>query len=374
MRRPTRNAEQLKRLYAAEDGRLQGAPGWEKLPLFWFLLFLSYQCTRRCSYCYVMNQSGTGWDMDEGTFARLLDWIPEVWKANRVKVNAIGFLGGEPLLRTDRIRRVMDAVHRETDGMQGFVYTSGDTVDSVNWDDLQDVQWISTNVTDLGLDELARRMKIVGERSNVIGQTVVATLDDANLERALDIVRFGVEHGYRLRFYRNLFQGLDADYRRRLLAKYHGICDLLEGYASRGYEVHTTFLLDTLVPTWGDDISPYPCGERAAVVFPDGSIGPCIRNHTEKVGTVFDPDPVARLQSPPFRYDLQRPDLPEECRTCDCRTACRGGCPNDRLLLTGTASGLSPLCEVHKEIIPRLRRLDEMKRKRGPDAGSGQAM
>lgn len=80
--------------------------------------------------------------MDEGTFSRLLDWIPEVWKANNVKVNSIGFLGGEPFLRTDRIRRVMDSVYKNTQGMQGYVYTNGDLVDSVNWDDLEDIQWI----------------------------------------------------------------------------------------------------------------------------------------------------------------------------------------------------------------------------------------
>ncbi|MBI2922226.1 MAG: radical SAM protein [Planctomycetes bacterium] len=362
MRRPTRNAGQLKKLYATEDGRLQGQAGWEKLPLFWFHLFLSYQCTRRCSYCYALNQAEGGGTMDERTFSRLLEWIPEVWRANRVKVNAIGFLGGEPLLRTDRIRRVMDSIFRNTDGMQGFVYTAGDTVDSVNWDDLEDIQWISTNVTDLSLEELSRRMRVVEERSNAIGQTIVATLDDGNLERVLEITRFGVEKGYRLRLYRNLYRGLDDEYKRRLLRKYHEVCDLLENYASRGFAIHTTFLLDTLIPTWSQETSPYPCGERAAVVFPDGSIGPCIRNHTSKVGTVFDPDPVARLQSPEFRYDLKRPELPEDCRTCESRTACQGGCPNDRVILTGTATGRSPMCEIHREIIPRLRRLEALKR------------
>jgi uncharacterized protein len=186
-------------MYSTEDGRIQADSGWEKLPFFWFLLFLSYECTRNCSYCYSFKQVGEGnkSEMDEKTFARLLEWIPEVWKANNVKVNAIGFLGGEPLLRTDRIKRVMDSVYENTDGMQGFVYTNGDVIDSVNWDDLEDIQWLSTNITEISIEELSRRMKIVSERSNVIGQTVVATLDEYNLGRALDITKFGVENGYR---------------------------------------------------------------------------------------------------------------------------------------------------------------------------------
>ncbi|MHC4606912.1 MAG: SPASM domain-containing protein [Planctomycetota bacterium] len=359
MKKRTRNAEQLRKLYSSEDGRLRGAPGWEKLPFFWFLLFLSYQCTKKCSYCYSFNQVGADNEdeMDEKTFSRLLEWIPEVWKANNVKVNAISFLGGEPLLRTDRIRRVMDAVHRNTDGMQGLVYTNGDPLDSVNWDDLEDIQWFSTNITDIGIEELAKRMKIIGDRSNTIGQTVVATLDDHNLERALDITRFGIEQGYRLRYYRNIYRGAEAPYRKQLLKKYHEICDLLEAYVDKGYDVHTTFLFDTLIPLWDHESSPYPCGQRVATVFPDGSIGPCLRNHATKTGTIFDADPVNRLQCGPFHYDLKSPDLPDECRECESRFACQGGCPNDRLMLTGTASGKSIVCEIHKELIPRLKQL-----------------
>ncbi len=367
MRRPTAHTEQLEKMYAADDGRLQGPAPWHKLPLFWIHLFLSYKCTRRCSYCYSFNQVGSDncVEMNERTFARLLEWIPEVWRTNDVKVNALGFLGGEPLLRTDRIKKVMDAVSSNTAGMQGFLYTNADVVDTVSWDDLEDIQWISTNITDTSLEEVARRMTVIRERSNVINQTVVATLDDYNLSRILDVTRFGLESGYRLRYYKELFRGLDQEYKPRLLARYHELCDLLEDYASRGYEVHTTFLFDTLIPGWTSESSPYPCGKRAVAVYPDGSTGPCIRNHSFKTGTVFDPDPMSRLGCRTFHYDVVSPMLPAECRTCESRAACQGGCPNDKLLLTGTTSGKSVMCDIHKEIIPRLRALHESQRGRG---------
>ena len=355
---------------------MQGEDGWEKYPLFWFLLFLSYKCTRKCSYCYTFNQVGIDneMEMDENTFSRLLEWIPEVWKANNVKVNAIGFLGGEPLLRTDRIRQVMDSVYENTDGMQGFVYTNGDMLDSVNWNDLEDIQWISTNITEISIEELSRKMKIIGERSNVINQTIVATLDDYNLERSLEITRFGIENGYRLRFYRNLYRGLDDDYKKRLLKKYHEICDLLENCITNGYDVHTTFMLDTLIPLWNLESSPYQCGQRVATVFPDGTIGPCVRNHLMKTGTIFDPDPLSKLQCDSFHYDLKKPDIPDECRECESRTTCQGGCPNDKLVLTGTTSGKSMVCEIHKEIIPRLKYLEKMKKERAAGTGTSSAV
>ncbi len=354
-------------MYTIENGRLQGPAGWENFPFFWFILFLSYRCTRRCNYCYAFNQVGDDntLEMEENTFARLLEWIPEVWKVNKVKVNAIAFLGGEPLLRTERIKKVMDAVEDSTDGMQAFVFTNADLIDTVNWDHLQSIHWISTNITDISIEELSRRMEIIHAHSNVKGQTVVATLDDHNLERALDITRFGVEHGYHLRYYRNLYRGLDVEYKKRLLKKYHEICDLLEQYIFQGYNVHTTFLFDTLIPLWSDESSPYPCGKRIAAVYPDGSIGPCLRNHVIKTGTIFDPNPLDKIQCERFHYHTEHSELPEECRACESRTACQGGCPHDKLLLTGTASGKSVVCDIHKEIIPRLRHIGNLKKERG---------
>ena len=363
MRRITEHSKQLKRMYSIEDGRLEGKGGWEKFPLFWFLLSLSYKCTRRCSYCYAFNQVGfnNNLEMDENTFSRLLEWIPEVWKVNNVKVNVIVFLGGEPLLRTDRIKKVMDSVYKNTDGMQGNVTTNGDLIDSVNWDDLADIQWITTNITDISIGELSRRMKITGERSNVIGQSISATLDEYNLNRLLDIARFGVENGYRLRFSRNLFKGLDNEYKQTLLKKYHEVIDLLEKYVVKGYDVRTSFLFDDLIPSWNYETSPHLCGKRLAAVYPDGTVGPCNRNPLYKTGTIFDANPISHLQCEVFHFDIARPELPDGCRQCEYKTTCHGGCPNDKLLLTGTSSGKSVMCEIHKEIIPRLRYLDKIK-------------
>ncbi|MCB2185601.1 MAG: SPASM domain-containing protein [Deltaproteobacteria bacterium] len=350
-------------MYTLDDGRVQGEGCWSKLPQFWFILFLSYHCTRQCKYCYSFNQVGFDCqnEMDERTFARLLEWIPEVWKVNNIKVNYVGFLGGEPFLFTDRIKKVMDAVFAHTDGMQGALNTNADLVDSVNWDDLLDIQWITTNITDISLNELARRMKVIAERSNAIGQTITATLDDYNLARILEVSRFGIEQGYRLRYQKDLYRGKDAEYSARLLKTYHQLCDMFEDYILRGYDVHTTFLLDALIPGWEAEDSPYPCGKRLAAVFPDGSVGPCIRDHSFKTGAIFDPDPLKIISCERFHYGVQRPGIPQECRECAARGACQGGCPHDKILLTGGVDCKSVACEIHREIVPRLLHLDELK-------------
>ena len=137
---------------------------------------------------------------------------------------------------------------------------------------------------------------------------------------------------------------------------------MLEDYTGKGYDVNTTFLFDTLIPSWTYDSSPYLCGKSIAAVFPDGTIGPCLRNHSFKSGTIFDEDPLGKINCSTYQFDLEMPDIAEECRSCKSKTACQGGCPFDKLLLTGARSGKSVVCDLHKEIIPRLRHLDDIKR------------
>ncbi|MCG9968604.1 SPASM domain-containing protein [Pelotomaculum terephthalicicum JT] len=121
--------------------------------------------------------------------------------------------------------------------------------------------------------------------------------------------------------------------------------------------------MDTLIPAWDVETSPYLCGKRLAAVYPDGTVGPCIRDHSFKTGTIFDADPLSIIQCDAFHYDISKPEIPDECRECESRTACHGGCPHDKLLLTGTTSGKSVECDVHKKIIPMIKTFGSIKKR-----------
>ena len=51
-------------------------------------------------------------------------------------------------------------------------------------------------------------------------------------------------------------------------------------------------------------------------------------------------------------------------------TSCQGGCPNDKLVLTGSTAGKSVMCEIRKEIIPRMRHLEKVQLDRRLEAGA----
>ena len=72
----------------------------------------------------------------------------------------------------------MDTARKHTDGVKGLVTTNGDLVDRVDWNDLENIQWVTINITDSSIEELAGRMMIIADRSNVIdsflGSCVIA--------------------------------------------------------------------------------------------------------------------------------------------------------------------------------------------------------
>jgi radical SAM protein with 4Fe4S-binding SPASM domain len=356
----TRNRH-LTKMYATE-GRLEGVNEWKHFPFYWFPLFMSYKCTRRCPSCYSFNQTDNIIEMSDSMFNRLKEWFVEAYRGNNVKINTIIFLGGEPTLRTDRVKMLLDYLYEHDAPVSAVLYTNGDLIDNINWDDLTDITWMSMNVTDVPLNEVERRMDIIRKNGNIINQTVVAVLDDFNLTRIEDISIMGLENGYRLRFYRNIYAVSDPDYIKRILATYHKLCDLLEKYIAKGgYDVHTTFLLDTLIPQWNLEGNPFHCGRRMAAIFPNGNIGPCLRNHKYITGNITEPYSNSTVIDDLFRMSFRRNDVPDDCKMCEVRKVCQAGCPNDKMIHIGTTGGRSMMCEVHKEIIPRLIILDKLK-------------
>lgn len=359
----------------SEKGQSQhrkvGVEKWKYMPIFAIALYLSNKCTRQCSYCYSGSGEKMSNEMTDSNFDRLLEFIQELYWAGDKAVFQLTHLGGEPLLRTDRVRRLQEAA-KKTNGMIGVLFTNGDLLNTIEWEDVQDITVWALNITDLPLNEIERRMTLIRKNSRAFNQTLAATLDGVNLEgtRMEDVVRFGLENKYRFRFTQNIWKTNDEDYKKRLLAKTHSIVDVCEEYHAKGYAIPTSYILDRVLPyhwwkldTPYENFTPYPCGRGICSVNYDGSISPCLRNQNIKIADIFSSENIIqKLKVPEWEYSFANKFIDKECLACEVRYVCQGGCPNDKVMSCGSVSGKAPFCQISKEIIPRLLPLVDGKR------------
>ncbi len=337
----------------------KSAPGkYMDYPTLWFALFPSYQCTRKCGFCYTDRQEGLHGEMDDNTFSRLVEWIPEVYEQSGIKRALIIWLGGEPLLRTDRIHMLSQRLEPHKGVFLQDVFTNADLVDILNWKHLQEVYRFTINTCNTPLDEIRRRVEIINQNRNKRSPwpcTLATTLDDYNLDRLESILRYGLVAGLRFRFQSDMYRIADPDYRSKVLLYMHNACDILEDHRQKGGEIFTEFFFDGSITGWyGYEKSPFFCGKSVIRVNPDGTIGPCIRDAGGKFGDIWSGNAMEAVRRPEYHFKYYRPTNPPDCLECSIRSVCQGGCPVHKRFSTGSWDGRHPMCEVYKEIIPRL--------------------
>lgn len=343
-----------------------GAREYKYFPIFFWNFYLSYKCTRQCPQCYTHSSPFSELEMSDEKFERLLNFIIDVYDKSNIAIHQLTFLGGDPLLCTDRIKRINDVVSEKTKGMVSVFITNGDLIDSVNWDDLTKVSVWGLNISDLSLNEINRRINIIREHHRSGSYTLFGTLDNENLHedgRMENITAYGLENNCRFRYCINVFKGNDEEYKSKVLKKLHSIVDVCEKYHAKGYNVPTSYILDRTIPNDWENIeskhkyfTPYACGRNVISVKADGNISPCIRNHDLSVASIYDSaeDALKKIKVPEFEYAYANKFIDKECMICDVRFVCQGGCPVTRYNAYGKVEGKFPLCRMYKEIIPRL--------------------
>ena len=342
-----------------------GADVYRYMPIFGWAFYLSSKCTRKCPQCYTFSNPMSNKEMPDEMFKRLLDFIAETHEKSNIAIHQLTFMGGEPLLRTDRVKQITEVARTKTSGMVSVLVTNGDLLDTVNWHDLEGVTVWGMNITDLPLAEIDRRITIIRKNHQSKSHTLFATLDYENLEenRMEEVVAYGLENNCRFRFTINSFKGTDEAYKKRVLAKLHSIVDVCEKYHAKGYAIPTSYILDKTIPhdwehveTKHKNFTPYLCGRKVISIKADGDISPCIRHHGISIGNIYEQPEVIleKLKQPEWEFSYANKFIDTECMTCDVRFVCQGGCPLMRLMAYGKIEGKFPLCQIHKEIIPRL--------------------
>jgi uncharacterized protein len=98
---------------------------------------------------------------------------------------------------------------------------------------------------------------------------------------------------------------------------------------------------------------------RGYLVFdPHGNISKCQMQMNRPVTTVHAEDPLKLIRQDNAGIQNLKADDKDECRSCQWKYWCAGGCPLETYRITGRYDAKSPNCEIYKALYPHIIRLE----------------
>lgn len=106
-----------------------------------------------------------------------------------------------------------------------------------------------------------------------------------------------------------------------------------------------------------------PCGVGDSYLVIDqlGNVAKCHMALEAPVTDIYVEDPLAQVREDRMGIQNVEVDDKEDCRDCEWRYWCAGGCPVTAFRTTGRYATKSPYCQVYKAVYPDLLRLEGLR-------------
>lgn len=325
----------------------QGAPGLSSA-----YVHLTDRCNLHCVGCYSFVDHRNG--KSDLTTAEVLRVIDQVVAQGATE---IVFSGGEPLLRHD----IVDIVrHTKELGCTVCLITNG-TVRPRRLDEvLPHLDTLSVSIDGWDADTrfirdhgvMPKVLDFVRDMTPRVHVHLIVTLHHRNVDQMLRYVALAEELGTTFNF--SVFsvdprdpgvQGLQLD-----------PADLVT--VARTIEASDQAYLDESVLAGGDGLEGLSCkagcgvGRGLVSVGADGTVYPChmMHNASQAMGNVLTEDLSAIMARPCPAAELTVDDV-EECRMCEFKHLCGGGCRGRSLLEYHTLNRRDPYCLMTKTFL-----------------------
>jgi radical SAM protein with 4Fe4S-binding SPASM domain len=321
----------------------------------WFQVNLSFLCNANCPYCYV-DEKENPHTLSNENIQNLVDFGKFIISTYGVKKIKITFLGGDPLLRLDKVEYLAKKAKEEIPcEVVLWLFTNG----------IELTHEVASRLKDLGIfillsanhtnhKDILNRCEII---SNVQPVTRVSiAVDRTNLMRLEYLSQDILSRGWHVRYFveNQSFKGVGfvEDYEKVLSS----CLDLVDTYVAN--PVRLIYLYENFDPRVQDDKSVYLVGRSICVFDPDGTVRPATSLKDAAVlGKLGDKhDYFANMINFPNRLvDLPRWSAQGiiECNNCEVRSFCQGGYPPPRWYAYGRFDRPTPYCRAFKKLIPK---------------------
>lgn len=358
---------------------LHAAPIGQPPSLLTAWLHLTDACNLRCDYCYLPHHPQT---MPRETAFQAVETLVTLAQNHYYPALKLKYAGGEPLLRFTLLQEIhAHATQRAQQAgirLETVLLTNGTRLKQEHIAYLRDNhirlmisldgvgEWHDVQRHYAGGKPSFAHVEQAIERARTAGLSphISITLSEKNLPGLPETVSWLLERG--LTFSLNFYRENDCASAMRALDSHSPYtCSILEETLSR-LEAHPPrhSLLGALTDRASFTASHlHPCGAGRdyLVIRPDGRIAKCQMEMHIPVTSLQAADPLAELHQ--ASDGVQNPPVTQktDCRTCQWRAYCAGGCPLLTQRLTGRFDARSPYCELYQFLFPRLLRLEALR-------------
>ncbi|PWH11740.1 MAG: hypothetical protein DDG60_16630 [Anaerolineae bacterium] len=358
---------------------LHAAPLVQPPSLLTAWLHLTDACNLRCDYCYLPHHPRT---MPRETAFQAIQTMFMLAERHRYPAVKLKYAGGEPLLRFPLLQEIhqrAEETARQTGiRLEAVLLTNGTLLSAEHIHFLHEHhirlmisldgigQWHDAQRHYAGGKASFAQVEDAIERARNAGVAphISITLSEKNLPGLPQTVLWLLERNltFSLNFYRendcaSSIRALDpTSFQTRAILE--ETFSVLEANPPR----HSLLgALTDRASFTASHLHPCGAGRDYLVIRPDGQIAKCQMEMHLPVTSLHAVDPLLELRQAP--QGLHNPSVAEkpDCRTCQWRAYCAGGCPLLAHRLTGRFESRSPYCEIYQFIFPRLLRLEALR-------------
>jgi len=330
-----------------------------------FWVHLTDNCNLTCDYCYISTLE-THKSMSKNAINEFSNKLYKtILKYPNIKTITLKLAGGEPLSKFDywnsEIQSLIDIFGKQDIKLNIRIVTNLTILN----DDIIEFCKINNITFAVSLDGLNeyhdkyRKFKnqkgsytiiennLLKLKNSKVLFAILVTISNDNLDGILELVKYLLDNNITFRLADA--KGVNID-KVKLLEVLDNCYKLMENYDNFNIKYkHLLCDLNLIEPS----NTPCSMGVSGGAIYINGDIYFCHSQFgsNQSLGNIFETDDLLSLVQKGYKFH----SLSNECQECEFKNICAGGCP-----LYRTNDNKSPMCEIFKSTIPKIKKLHKV--------------
>lgn len=332
-------------------------------------LHITNRCNLRCPYCYINKDDKS--DMSDNVIYGAIDNLLEQAEKYNIKNVRIKFSGGEPMLRFDKIKEIIEFYKKNNNGIfiRYAIITNG-TIVSEEIINFIKKEKIEISISMDGDKKYFNKTRIYSDGSGCFDKVmenihlfkamgikpyILVTISSKNMRGLPSFTKLALREGLGFRF--SIFKDYNcAD--KTLIPNKRRLITIMKKCYSIMKRNPPNFDLGRIHLNGINIYNPGSCGcaigRYSSVINWNGEISLCQLIMDKPISNYKNGVISSVKNQKQFNLRYQKKDIQTDCTSCFWENVCGGNCPLSVYQYSGNFFGISPNCMLFKNILPVL--------------------